>query len=149
MFISLYYCMLFKYQSLKILCLRSWQAGKTIISGDPFPCIHLLLFYFIGYVHCNMLWTLLELCIIVWGSILQPLTLYHCLQLYRLQTSKYDGQDTLCIHYLGNVIFSFMLEYSCACAAETVDDSSPFLLNAISVRKNKTLKLTWRIIVRT
>ncbi|PAN13933.1 hypothetical protein GQ55_2G361900 [Panicum hallii var. hallii] len=30
-----------------------------------------------------------------------PLTLYHCLQLYRLQTSKYDGQDTLCIHYLG------------------------------------------------
>ncbi|RLM87412.1 zinc finger MYND domain-containing protein 15 [Panicum miliaceum] len=30
-----------------------------------------------------------------------PLTLYHCLQLYRLQTSKYDGQDTLRIHYLG------------------------------------------------
>ena len=46
-----------KYQSLEILCLQSWQAGKTIMSGDPFPCIHLLLFYFIGYVHCNMLWT--------------------------------------------------------------------------------------------
>ena len=33
----------------------------------------LVLFYFIGYVHCSMLWTLLELCIIAWGSILQPL----------------------------------------------------------------------------
>ncbi|XP_015694633.2 zinc finger MYND domain-containing protein 15 [Oryza brachyantha] len=30
-----------------------------------------------------------------------PLTLYHCIQLSRLQTSKYDGQDTLRIHYLG------------------------------------------------
>ncbi|XP_052163502.1 uncharacterized protein LOC127780612 [Oryza glaberrima] len=30
-----------------------------------------------------------------------PLTLYHCVQLSHLQTSKYDGQDTLCIHYLG------------------------------------------------
>lgn len=35
--------------------------------------------------------------------ILQPLTLYHCVQLSHLQTSKYDGQDTLCIHYLGKV----------------------------------------------
>jgi hypothetical protein len=64
MLISLYHSIFLIYQNLKILCLRSWQAGKTIISGDPFPCIHLLLFYFIGYVHCNMLWTLLELCII-------------------------------------------------------------------------------------
>ncbi|VAI40080.1 zinc finger MYND domain-containing protein 15 [Triticum aestivum] len=30
-----------------------------------------------------------------------PLTLYHCLQLSRIQTSRYDGHDTLCIHYLG------------------------------------------------
>ncbi|KAL6896716.1 hypothetical protein ACP4OV_007288 [Aristida adscensionis] len=30
-----------------------------------------------------------------------PLTLYHCLQLSRFQTSRYDGQDTMCIHYLG------------------------------------------------
>ncbi|XP_035816515.1 MYND finger family protein isoform X2 [Zea mays] len=30
-----------------------------------------------------------------------PLTLYHCVQLSRTQTPRYDGQDTLCIHYLG------------------------------------------------
>ncbi|WVZ65931.1 hypothetical protein U9M48_015217 [Paspalum notatum var. saurae] len=30
-----------------------------------------------------------------------PLTLYHCLQLSRLQTPRCDGEDTLCIHYLG------------------------------------------------
>ncbi|WVZ65932.1 hypothetical protein U9M48_015217 [Paspalum notatum var. saurae] len=29
-----------------------------------------------------------------------PLTLYHCLQLSRLQTPRCDGEDTLCIHYL-------------------------------------------------
>uniref|UniRef100_A0A0E0I0R8 MYND-type domain-containing protein n=1 Tax=Oryza nivara TaxID=4536 RepID=A0A0E0I0R8_ORYNI len=33
--------------------------------------------------------------------VLPPLTLYHCVQLSHLQTSKYDSQDTLCIHYLG------------------------------------------------
>ncbi|ONM57290.1 MYND finger family protein [Zea mays] len=31
-----------------------------------------------------------------------PLTLYHCVQLSRTQTPRYDGQDTLCIHYLDN-----------------------------------------------
>ncbi|ONM57286.1 MYND finger family protein [Zea mays] len=31
-----------------------------------------------------------------------PLTLYHCVQLSRTQTPRYDGQDTLCIHYLAN-----------------------------------------------
>nr|CAB3457947.1 unnamed protein product [Digitaria exilis] len=41
-----------------------------------------------------------------------PLTLYHCLQLARFQTSRYNGQDTLCIHYLGNSISSFVLEDS-------------------------------------
>ncbi|KAL6639255.1 hypothetical protein ACP70R_022985 [Stipagrostis hirtigluma subsp. patula] len=30
-----------------------------------------------------------------------PLTLYHCLQLSRLQISRHGSQDTLCIHYLG------------------------------------------------
>ncbi|KAJ1290904.1 hypothetical protein BS78_02G278600 [Paspalum vaginatum] len=30
-----------------------------------------------------------------------PLTLYHCLQLSRLQTPRCDVEDTLCIHYLG------------------------------------------------
>ncbi|KAG8080572.1 hypothetical protein GUJ93_ZPchr0007g5163 [Zizania palustris] len=30
-----------------------------------------------------------------------PLTLYHCLQLSCIQTSGYDGQGSLCIHYLG------------------------------------------------
>ncbi|TVU39211.1 hypothetical protein EJB05_12619, partial [Eragrostis curvula] len=33
------------------------------------------------------------------GSILQPLTLYHCLQLSHFQSSRSD-LDTLCIHYL-------------------------------------------------
>uniref|UniRef100_A0A453MGX7 Uncharacterized protein n=1 Tax=Aegilops tauschii subsp. strangulata TaxID=200361 RepID=A0A453MGX7_AEGTS len=39
------------------------------------------------------------------ASILQPLTLYHCLQLSRIQTSRYDGHDTLHIHYLGKICY--------------------------------------------